>query len=88
MSFLLAANIAELLVIFIGMLLGFTDQKGNTFVSLTAVQLLWMNLVTDGFPAIALGLDPLDPNAMDRPPRKPSEPILSLKFGLQLSSLV
>ena len=86
-SFLLAANIAELLVIFIGMLLGFTDQKGNTFVSLTAVQLLWMNLVTDGFPAIALGLDPLDPNAMDRPPRKPSEPILSLKFGLQLSSI-
>jgi len=84
-SYLLSSNIAELLVIFVGMLLGFTDQKGNAFVSLSAVQLLWMNLVTDGFPAIALGLDPVDPNAMNRPPRKPSEPILSFKFGLQLS---
>ncbi|MBI4310061.1 MAG: cation-translocating P-type ATPase, partial [Candidatus Omnitrophica bacterium] len=83
-SYLLSSNIAELLVIFIGMFLGFTDQSGNVFVSLTAVQLLWMNLVTDGFPAVALGLDPLDPNAMNRAPRKLSEPIISFKFGLQL----
>lgn len=84
-NYLLSSNIAELLVIFMGMLLGFTDRAGNAFVSLSAVQLLWMNLVTDGFPAIALGLDPLGPGAMDRAPRKVSEPILSFRFALQLS---
>ena len=67
-NYLLSSNIAELLVIFMGMLLGFTDRAGNAFVSLSAVQLLWMNLVTDGFPAIALGLDPLAPGAMERAP--------------------
>lgn len=83
-SYLLSSNIAELLVIFIGMLLGFKDKTGSVFVSLSAVQLLWLNLVTDGFPAIALGLDPVDPHAMNRNPRNPSEPILSLRFGIQL----
>ncbi len=83
-SYLLSSNIAELLVIFSAMILGFTDPQGKSFVCLTAVQLLWMNLVTDGFPAIALGMDPLDSKAMSRPPRKPSEPILSFRFGLQL----
>ena len=84
-NYLLSSNIAELLVIFMGMLLGFTDREGNAFVSLSAVQLLWMNLVTDGFPAIALGLDPIAPGAMGRAPRKLSEPILSLRFASQLS---
>lgn len=83
-NYLLSSNIAELLVIFMGMLLGFTDRAGNAFVSLSAVQLLWMNLVTDGFPAIALGLDPLAPGAMERAPRKVSEPILSSRFAFQL----
>jgi Ca2+-transporting ATPase len=83
-SYLLSSNIAELLVIFIGMLLAFTDPKGNAFISLSAIQLLWLNLVTDGFPAIALGMDPVDPQAMNRKPRSPSEPILSFRFGIQL----
>lgn len=83
-SYLLSSNIAELLVIFIGMLLGFKDKTGSVFVSLSAVQLLWLNLVTDGFPAIALGMDPVDPRAMHRKPRSPSESILSLRFTLQL----
>ena len=46
-------------------------------IALTAVQLLWMNLVTDGLPAIALGVDPGDPDLMERKPRKPSESIFS-----------
>ena len=83
-NYLMSSNIAELLVIFIGMLVGFRDPLGNPFVSLSAVQLLWLNLVTDGFPAIALGLDPVDPTAMDRPPRKSSDSIFSLRFAIQL----
>lgn len=83
-NYLMSSNIAELLVIFIGMLWGFKDPAGNPLVALSAVQLLWLNLVTDGFPAIALGLDPVDPTAMDRPPRKSSDPILSLRFFTQL----
>lgn len=83
-SYLLSSNIAELLVIFLGMLMAFTDPQGNPFISLSAVQLLWLNLVTDGFPAIALGMDPVDPHAMNRKPRSPSEPILSLRFSIQL----
>jgi len=83
-SYLLSSNIAELLVIFLGMLLGFTDLKGNPFIVLSTVQLLWLNLVTDGFPAIALGMDPVDPQAMNRKPRNPSEPILSSRFSMQL----
>ncbi len=74
----------ELLVIFLGMFLGFRDPLGNPFVSLSAVQLLWLNLVTDGFPAIALGLDPVDPTAMDRPPRKSSDSIFPIRFAAQL----
>lgn len=83
-NYLMSSNIAELLVIFLGMLLGFRDPLGNPFVSLSAVQLLWLNLVTDGFPAIALGLDPVDPTAMDRPPRKSSDSIFPLWFAVQL----
>jgi Ca2+-transporting ATPase len=83
-SYLMSSNIAELLVIFLGMLIGFKDPAGNLFVSLSAVQLLWLNLVTDGFPAISLGLDPVSPKAMEKPPRKMTDSILSLRFTVQL----
>lgn len=83
-NYLLSSNIAELMVIFAGMAIGFKDSAGNPFVSLSAVQLLLLNLVTDGFPAIALGMDPVDPKVMERLPRKSNEPILSFRFSLQL----
>jgi len=83
-NYLLSSNIAELMVIFAGMAIGFKDPAGNPFVSLSAVQLLLLNLVTDGFPAIALGMDPVDPKAMERLPRKSSEPFLSPRFSVQL----
>ncbi|MBS0606384.1 MAG: cation-translocating P-type ATPase [Verrucomicrobia bacterium] len=83
-NYLISSNIAEIMVIFAGMAIGFKDPLGNPFVSLSAVQLLLLNLVTDGFPAIALGMDPVDPKAMQRLPRKASEPILSARFSLQL----
>lgn len=66
------------------MLIGFKDPAGSLFVSLSAVQLLWLNLVTDGLPAISLGLDAVSPKAMEKPPRKITDSILSLRFTVQL----
>jgi Ca2+-transporting ATPase len=65
---------------------------GNeAFVPLLPVQLLWMNFVTDGFPAIALALDPLHPTAMKQPPRSPEQPVLHTRlflFLLLMSGLI
>src|SRR5690606_23807133 len=46
-------------------------------VPLRAIQILWINLVTDGLPAMALGVDPADPGIMNRPPRSPQESIFA-----------
>lgn len=75
--FLLTSNIAEILVIFFAVLLGWHDPQGVPFLALLPIQLLWINLITDGFPAIALGFDPVNPRTMRRPPRAASDPILS-----------
>ncbi|MDD5448167.1 MAG: cation-transporting P-type ATPase, partial [Actinomycetota bacterium] len=68
--FLLSCNISEVLVMFIAMLAGFP-------LPLLPVQILWVNLVTDGLPALALGMDTPEADLMDRPPRKPGESILA-----------
>ncbi len=68
--FLLSCNLGEILVMFVSALFGFP-------VPLLPIQLLWVNLVTDGLPALALGVDPVDPKIMDRPPRKPDEPVIT-----------
>lgn len=88
--YLASSNIAEIIVVFMGMLVGFTDFAGNPFVPLSAVQILWINLASDGLPAIALGVDPIDPMAMKRSPRKPSDSIISRKkaFHLLLISFI
>ncbi len=89
-NYLLSSNMAELLIIFAGIALGFKDALGNPFLSLTPVQLLFLNLVTDGFPAIAFAMDPIDPQIMNKPPRKPKEQILSAHtfFRLFLISVI
>jgi len=56
-------------------------------IALTAVQILWMNLVTDGLPAIALGVDPGDPDLMERKPRKPTESIFSREVKIYLTAM-
>jgi Ca2+-transporting ATPase len=68
--YLLSCNAAEIMVIFLATLFGWP-------VPLTAIQLLWLNLVTDGAPALALGTEPGDPDIMDQPPRPSDEPIIN-----------
>ena len=60
--FLISTNIGEIVTIFVGLLLGLKSP-------LLAIQLLWINLVTDSLPAIALGLEPEDKDIMNRKPR-------------------
>ena len=66
LSVSLACNIGEILTMFLAMLVSLP-------VPLVAIQILWINLVTDGLPAMALGIDPVDPEVMTRPPRDPQE---------------
>ncbi len=68
--YLLSCNVAEILIIFLGTLI----TKNSP---LTAIQLLWLNLVTDGAPALALGTEKGDPDIMSQPPRPPKEPIIN-----------
>jgi len=86
-NYLLSSNMAELLIIFFGVSLGLKDNQGNTFIPLLPIHLLWLNLVTDGLPAIALGMDPLSKQAMDKPPRQTSQQILGGPLLLQLGLL-
>ena len=74
-GFLLSCNIGEILVIFIAMLM-------NLPVPLVAIQLLSINLITDAFPAFALGMEKAEPGVMSRPPRDPSEPIVDKKMAV------
>ncbi|PKM90955.1 MAG: ATPase [Firmicutes bacterium HGW-Firmicutes-12] len=68
--YLLSCNAGEVLTMFIATLLGLP-------LPLLPIQILWTNLVTDGLPAIALGLDPGDPDVMQRRPRSPKESIFA-----------
>lgn len=68
--FLISCNIGEILTIFGATILGLPEP-------LTPLHLLWINLVTDGPPATALGFNPPDPDAMIKPPRPTNEPIMS-----------
>ncbi len=69
-SYLLSCNFAEVMTIFIGVMLGLP-------VPLLALQILWINIVTDEFPAIGLAVEPAHSDLMTRKPRNPAEPILT-----------
>lgn len=88
LTFLLQCNIMEILVMFIAVVSvpyianllspgSMSESINEAAIALTTVQILWMNLVTDGLPAIALGVDPGDPDLMERKPRKPKESIFT-----------
>jgi Ca2+-transporting ATPase len=74
LTYLLQCNIMEILVLSIAM---FISPEPTSAVALTTIQILWVNLTTDGLPAIALGVDPGDPDLMERKPRNPKESVFS-----------
>jgi len=80
--YLLSCNLAEIAVIFIATL--FTGGS-----PLSALQLLWLNLITDGAPAMALGTEKGDPGIMRLPPRPPADPIInrSMRVGIVLQTV-
>lgn len=79
-TFLLSANIGEVLVVLISILM-------NLPTPFIPIQLLWINLVTDSFPALALGVEKGDEDIMEQPPRDPNEPILNRDAIIQVLTL-
>ena len=81
--FLLSSNVAEIMVIFLATLAGLPPP-------LTAIQLLWLNLITDGAPALALALEKGDPDVMERKPRPRKEPIINaaMRLGIVIQTIV
>lgn len=76
-QFLLSSNIGEIITIFVGLLFGWQSP-------LLPIQLLWVNLVTDSLPAIALGVDPADPLIMKEQPRPPKKSLFADGLGVTI----
>jgi Ca2+-transporting ATPase len=81
LRYLLSSNIGEVLTMFFGVVLadwiGLKAIGGGVALPLLATQILWLNLVTDGAPALALGVDPADADVMTKPPRPGSEGVIT-----------
>src|SRR6187200_2616185 len=94
LRYLLSSNIGEVMTMFFGVLLARQiglDAGGDAVVlPLLATQILWINLVTDGPPALALGVDPADEGLMDQPPRRVGEGVLTPRMwrGIALVGIV
>jgi len=91
-NYLLSANAGEVLVVFVGVLLGsalFPQLFAGSAEALilTPVMLLWINLVTDGFPALALGTDPAADDVMDRPPRPHDESVIDRRMLFSIGTI-
>jgi P-type Ca2+ transporter type 2C len=80
--FLLSSNVAEIMIIFLATLAGLPAP-------LTAIQLLWLNLITDGAPALALAMEKGDPDIMEFKPRPKNEPIVnkSMRLGIIIQTI-
>ena len=80
LRYLLSSNMGEVLTVFLAVvgaqLIGLTDGNGHVALPLLATQLLWMNLVTDAAPALAMGLDRHSADLMQRKPRKPTDRVI------------
>jgi Ca2+-transporting ATPase len=95
LRYLLATNAGEVLVMFFGVVLAAPlalagDAGGALWLPLLATQILWINLVTDSLPALALGVDPADPGLMRRAPRDPRAGVITATMwaGIALAALV
>jgi len=75
--YLLSCNAGEILVMFVSSLIGWP-------IPLIPVQILWINLVTDGLPALALGVDLVDKDIMQKPPRKPNEKVINVRRAITM----
>ncbi len=84
LRFLLSCNMGEVLTMFFGVLLanviGLRSEGSAVVLPLLATQLLWINLATDGAPALALGMDPPEEEVMNRPPRPSGEPVITRRM--------
>ena len=85
LRFLLSSNIGEVMTMFFGVLLAeriglHAQDNGGLVLPLLATQILWINLVTDGAPALALGLDPADEDLMEQPPRPHGERVITARM--------
>ena len=95
LRFLLSSNIGEVLIMFVGVVLakvfGLTTAGDEVVVApLLATQILWTNLVTDGAPALALGLDPAEPGVMRHPPRPRGSGVITREmwFGIAFVGVI
>ncbi|HSL43813.1 MAG TPA: cation-translocating P-type ATPase [Anaerolineales bacterium] len=81
--FLISSNLAEIGIIFLSTLAGLP-------IPLTVIQILWLNLITDGAPALALAREKGDPDVMEQQPRKKSEPIINgtMRLGIAAQTVV
>jgi Ca2+-transporting ATPase len=78
--YLLSCNVGEVLIMFVAGLMGMA-------LPLLAIHLLWVNLTTDGLPALALSIDPNDPDIMERPPRDPRSSIFSKNMLITIGAI-
>jgi Ca2+-transporting ATPase len=91
-NYLLSANAGEVLAVFVGVLIG-TALFPALFAAraealiLTPVMLLWINLVTDGLPALALGADPAAEGILDRPPRATGGSVISRRMAASIAAI-
>ncbi|MEK7374284.1 MAG: cation-translocating P-type ATPase, partial [Thermodesulfobacteriota bacterium] len=76
--FLLACNVGEILIVFCAMLMGLP-------IPLRPIHLLWLNLISDGAPALALGMEKGEPDTMRQPPRPPAEPLVNADMTVGIS---
>jgi P-type Ca2+ transporter type 2C len=94
LRFLLSSNIGEVLTMFLGVLLaaglGLQDTGDAVAVPLLATQILWINLLTDSAPALALGVDPPPQDVMRHPPRRPTDRMIDgeMRRGILFIGLV
>ena len=90
--YLISCNLAEILIIFLPTAFGrlmFPNAERTVLSPLAPIQLLWLNLITDGAPALALGTEVGDPDTMEQQPRPPKEPIInsSMRLGVAIQTV-
>ena len=88
LRYLLSSNMGEVVTVFFGVLLagwlGLNDSGGGVVLPLLATQILWINLITDSGPALAMGVDPADDDVMERAPRRISDRIINRDMWAQV----